>query len=83
VSDDQIKHELLEVMREAFRKPALEFTPDLHMREIFGIDSILFVTLILSVEEKFDVMLDEERVDQLSDMNSLLALVRDSMAAKA
>jgi len=80
MTDDDIIEILTRVMRQAFRKPDLEFAPRQELRDIFGIDSVQFVTLMLTLEEQFDVLLPEDRVDQLSTVQSLFDLIRDVIA---
>lgn len=83
MSDDELIDILTGVMREAFRKPSLAFQGDIELRALFGIDSVQFVTLILSIEERFSVLLPEDRVDQLTTVQSLLDLVKWSLAQDA
>jgi acyl carrier protein len=80
MTDDEIITSMTQVMREAFRKPDLAFEADRHMRDIFGLDSVQFVTLILSLEERFSTIFPEEKVDRLTTVGSLFALVRTSIA---
>jgi acyl carrier protein len=47
---------------------------------MFGIDSVLFVTLILTIEERFAVLLPEDKVDELSTVQSLFDLVKATAA---
>jgi acyl carrier protein len=76
MTDSQIIAVLVEVMREAFRKPTLEFNLDQRLQDIFGIDSVQFVTLILSLEERFAVLLPEDQIDKLTTVQSLFNLIK-------
>ncbi len=80
MTDDDIITVQTRVMREAFRKPDLGFVPEQELRDIFGIDSVQFVTLILSLEEQFNVLLPEDQVDQLSTVQSLFNLIKATLA---
>jgi len=76
MTDSDLIDILVEVMRTAFRRPSLNFEPDERLRDLFGIDSVQFVTLILTLEERFGVLLPEDRVDQLTTEQSLLDLIK-------
>ncbi len=81
MTDPEIVAVMLDVMREAFRKPSLEFRPDDQLRDFFGIDSVQFVTLILTLEERFGVELPEEKIDRLTTSQSLFDLIKETIAA--
>jgi acyl carrier protein len=80
LTDAEIITILVEVMREAFLKPDLQFEPNTQLRDIFGIDSVQFVTLILTLEERFAVMLPEDKVDQLTSVQSLFDLIKTTVS---
>jgi len=81
MTEADIAETLLRIMRDAFRRPNLDFVPDQPLREIFGIDSVQFVTLIMSLEEEFGLLLPEDKVDQLSTVQSLFDLLQATIAA--
>jgi len=80
LTDSQIIAVLIEVMRDSFRKPDLTFNPEDRLRDMFGIDSVLFVALILSIEQRFSIMLPEDGVDQLTTVGSLFQLVKKTVS---
>lgn len=83
MNDNEILATLTDVMREAFRAPTLEYDEEQELRSIFGTDSVQFVTLILTLEEKFSTMFPESEVDQLTTVGSLFELVRRTLPQHA
>lgn len=76
MTEVEMRDILTDVMRKSFRKPNIEFMPAQELREIFGIDSVQFVTLILTLEERFAMLLPEDKVDQLTTVQSLVDLLK-------
>jgi acyl carrier protein len=80
VTDDQLIAQLTEAVRTALKQPTLEYQPDRALRDIFGLDSVQFVQMILALETEFDVMLDEDEVDRLERLGDLFNVLRSKVA---
>jgi acyl carrier protein len=80
MTDDELAASLVDTMRTVFKQDDITFEPDRHLRDIFGLDSVQFVQLILAIETRFDMTLDEEEVDGIERIGDLFKLVRGKRA---
>jgi acyl carrier protein len=76
VTDDQVATDLTETMRSVFKQPDIAFEPERELRDIFGLDSVQFVQLILAIEVQFGITLDEDEVDRIERIGDLFTVVR-------
>jgi acyl carrier protein len=83
VTDDQLAAGLTETIRTVFKQPDIAFEPERELRDIFGIDSVQFVQLVLAIEAQFDITLDEEEVDRMERIGDVFKAVRGKVAAPA
>jgi acyl carrier protein len=73
---DRLIEVIVETARTIFGQPALEYSPTLVFREIFGFDSVLAVQFILTIEEAFGIELTEQEVDHMDTMGDLLTALQ-------
>ncbi len=83
MTDEQIVAELMSTIRTVFKQPDIAFEPQRELRDIFGLDSVQFVQLILAVEELFGITLDEDEVDRMERIGDLYDVVRRKVATLA
>ena len=58
-----------------------KLTESSNLRDDFGIDSLNFVELIMELEEKFQIRISEEDVDNVETVGQLAAVVDRLLAA--
>ncbi len=56
---------------------------DTHLRDDLGLDSLQAVTMVLSLEEAFDVEVGDEEIEALATVGDVLALIRRKTAEQA
>ena len=78
MTDEQLMQDMMAVVRDKLREPALAFDPAVRFRELPGFDSIVAVQIVLGLETAFGIMLDEDDIETmhtLGDMRAILAAV--------
>jgi acyl carrier protein len=83
VTDEQLAGEIMSTIRTVFKQPDIAFQPERELRDIFGLDSVQFVQLILAVEEQFGITLNEDEVDGMERIGDLYDVVRRKVATLA
>ena len=81
MTDDEIYAGLTEVFHDAFGNPELVLTPQTGAEQVPGWDSVKMVTIILGVEQRFEVRLRSREVDRLRNVGDLAELVKLKKAA--
>ncbi len=76
MTDAEIYAGLTEVFHDAFGDDSLVLTPQTAADQVPGWDSVKMVTIILGVEQHFDVRLRSREVDRLKNVGDLAELVR-------
>ena len=81
MTDAEIYAELTALFHDAFGDDSLVLTPQTSAEQVAGWDSVKMVTIILGVEQRFDVRLRSREVDKLKNVGDLAALVKSKKAA--
>ena len=81
MTEAEIYAGLTELFREVFSDDTLVLTPQTSADQIAGWDSVKMVTIILGVEQRFDIRLRSREVDKLKNVGDLAALVESKQAA--
>ena len=79
MNDEYLILRLVKAMREAFQQPKIEYVPDQNLRDFFGFDSVQFVNLILSLEERLGVSFGEAEVDSIYVVGDIFRLLRSKL----
>jgi acyl carrier protein len=79
VTDEQLAADLTATIRTVFKQPDIAFEPERELRDIFGLDSVQFVQLILAVETQFDITLGEDEVDRMEKIGDVFRVVRSKV----
>jgi acyl carrier protein len=85
MTDPALLSELTSIVRKAGKvAPTVAITPDSRLVEDLGIDSLDLVAVFLSVQDRYDVVIEDEDIPALKSISNVAAYVsRDpgSMAA--
>jgi acyl carrier protein len=76
MTEAEIYAGLTELFHDAFGDASLVLTPELSADQVAGWDSVKMVTIILGVEQRFDVRLRSREVDRLKNVGDLAELVK-------
>ena len=63
------------------RKPDVDFTPGLTFKD-FGADSLDIVQILVAVEDAFDIEVQDEELEEVTDMAGFLAYIERKVAEK-
>jgi len=77
-----IKEELTKVFEEVFDEDQLELTPEMTSNDIESWDSMSHVTMLMAVEDHFNVEFEQWEIMNLPDVGALLALIEKKTAKK-
>jgi acyl carrier protein len=80
VNDAEIYAELTEIFHEAFDDDGIVLQPEMTAADIAGWDSVKMVTIIIAVEEKFDIKMRSRDIDRMKCVGDFVELIK---AAKA
>lgn len=61
---------------EVFEEPATRIKPSTERKDIAGWDSLGTLSLIAALDEKFDIHLDENEIDAMSNVQDIFAVLR-------
>ena len=75
-TDAEIYEGLTEVFHEVFGDDGITLTPQTTAKDVADWDSVRMVTIILGVEQRFNVKLRSREVDQLKNVGDMATLVK-------
>lgn len=81
MTDAEIYAGLTGLFHDVFSDESIVLTPQTTADQVAGWDSVKMVTIILGVEQRFDVKLRSREVDKLKNVGDLADLVRSKRAA--
>ena len=76
MTEAEIYAELTDLFHDVFSDDSLVLTPQTSADQVAGWDSVKMVTIILGVEQRFDVRLRSREVDKLKNVGDLATLVK-------
>lgn len=80
MTDAEIYDGLTGLFHDVFNDDSIVLTPQTTADQVAGWDSVKMVTIILGVEQRFDVKLRSREVDKLKNVGDLADLVRSKRA---
>jgi acyl carrier protein len=78
---ESLRQTLLERLRQEKDEVPATLPDDLSLREGLGLDSIDFVSLVISLQEHFAIELKTEELEKLVNVGDLINLVQSKLAA--
>lgn len=78
-----IKEELTKVFEEVFDEDQLELTPEMTSNDIESWDSMSHVTMLMAVEDHFNIEFEQWEIMNLPDVGALLALIEKKTTKKS
>ena len=79
-TESEVYAGLTDVFHEVFGDDTIKLTPTTSAEQVAGWDSIKMVTIIISVEQQFDIKLRSREVDQLKNVGDLATLIQAKAA---
>ncbi len=81
MTEAEIYATLTDLFHDVFSDDSLVLTPQTSADQVAGWDSVKMVTIILGVEQRFDVRLRSREVDKLRNVGDLATLLKSKQAA--
>lgn len=81
---DQIRHKILEELLAASESSleASEIDAKTDLRDDLGLDSLQAVTVVMALEQEFDVEVDDQEIDGLRTVGDILDLLARKTGAR-
>ena len=76
MNDEAIYTVLTGVFQDAFGREDLTLDPRMQARDVAGWDSVKMVSILMGVEERFDIKLRSRETDRLESVADLVDLIR-------
>ena len=82
---ESIRQRIIEELIEASESSLApsEVTDETHLRDGLGLDSLQAVTVIMGLEEVFEVEVDDDEIDRLQTVGDVLRLLAEKTGAAA
>ena len=80
---DAIRSKIIEELLEASESDleASAIGPDTNLRDDLGLDSLQAVTVVMALEQEFEIEVDDEEIDGLQTVGDILELLSRKTAA--
>ncbi|MGW9333385.1 acyl carrier protein [Bosea sp. NPDC055594] len=75
MASEQTYEGLTSVMRELFRDPALNATPELTARDVKGWDSLAHIRFVLQVEKAFGIKFATTEISRFKNVGELADMI--------
>ncbi len=84
MKDPVIYEELVEIVRPYLPEDVNpdEIGPDSHLLRELNINSAHIVDIVLDVEDKYDIVIENEDIDTMQTVNQVVDLVQKKLSAK-
>ncbi len=73
-----MRERILEIIAEQLNRPVEELDPSMDFVEDLNMDSIELVETIMSVEDEFDIEIEEEKLESVHTIGDVLDLLEAS-----
>ena len=72
-----MRERILEIIAEQVNRSVDELDPSMDFSDDLNMDSIELVELIMSVEDEFDIEIDEDRLEKVRSIGDVLDLLEE------
>jgi acyl carrier protein len=83
ISDEQLAKEVKALVAKVIKLPEDKIEPNANLFTDLGVDSLLGVEIIASLDRKYGLDVPENRLKDVHTLNDIIALVKEVMADKA
>ncbi len=77
MTDAEIYAEMNSIFQDLFADDSISLTPATKAEDVEGWDSFNHLNIIVAVESRFDIRLDSEEIDSLTNVGDLVAKVKE------
>jgi acyl carrier protein len=72
------REDALELIAEAINEPVNDVQPGIELVTLSGWDSMAVLLLMAEFDDQFDIVLDEEKINELKLVDDILAVLEDN-----
>lgn len=83
MTDRTIVSKIIQALAEYLRRDAASITPEHHLRDDLGLDSMAVIELLYKIEETFNIQIPDQDLTALRTVGSVAAYVEDRLAQPA
>ena len=76
---DQETEAALEILAEELGVERSQLTPDARLVEDLNIDSLMLIELALTLEDRFDLLIPDERLEKVRTVGDVLELLGETL----
>ena len=79
--EESVEEKVESIVKRIVRKPDLDFQPTASFKD-FDADSLDIVQILVAVEDTFDIELDDEELQNLTDMGGFVGYIERKIGEK-
>ena len=79
--ESSIEETVRKIAARILRKPDIEFSPNITFKD-FGADSLDIVQILVAVEDTYDIELDDDELQNITDTAGFIAYIERKIAEK-
>jgi acyl carrier protein len=76
---DEIQTTVTEIVAKVFALPVADLAADKDLRQIEGVDSVKVLRAVATIEQRFDIELEDEDVFGIKSINDLTSVIEKSL----
>jgi len=76
---DEILPTVTEIVAKVFGLPTQELSPELDLRQIEGVDSVKVLRAVATIEQRYDIELEDEDVFKLKSIDDLATVIEKTL----
>ena len=77
-----VEETVKKIVTKIVRKPETDFTPTATFKD-FNADSLDIVQILVAVEDAFDIEIEDEELQEITDMGGFIAYIERKVAEKS
>ncbi|MFH1347124.1 MAG: acyl carrier protein [Candidatus Margulisiibacteriota bacterium] len=82
ISDEQLTKEIKALVSRVIKIPEEKIHPDANLFADLGVDSLLGVEIIASLDKKYGLDVPEEKLKDINTLNDIISLVKEFLPKK-
>ena len=79
--ETSVEETIKKIAARIIRKPDIEFGPDTTFKDL-GADSLDIVQILVAIEDTYDIELDDEELQNITDTAGFIAYIESKIAEK-
>lgn len=77
-----VKKDVLEIVSTVIEKDAAEISPDAHLIQDVGADSMMALEILAALEKKYRIVIPEEKLQEMTTLNKIINFIEGALKKK-